>query len=63
MNLEQRLAKCNQALSALEELRAIVWMDSPLRDSIDEASDRINKVKSILRFRETQVERDRAHGN
>ena len=63
MNLEQRLAKCNQALSALEELRAIVWMDSPLRDTIDDASDRINKIKSILRLRETQREREKSHGN
>ena len=63
MNLEQRLAKCNQALSALEELSAIVWMDPPLRDTIDDASDRINKIKSILRLRETQREREKSHGN
>ena len=60
MNLEQKLAKCNQALGELSDLNDTLWMDPPLRDAIDAAKDKIKKIKSIIRLRHIQQTRERA---
>lgn len=59
MNHDQKVAKCNQAIAALNELYLTVWMDPTLGDAINEASDRVTRIKSLLQLRHTADERRR----
>lgn len=57
VNLEQKLAKCNQAIDALAEVSATLWQDTSLRDLINEASGKITEAKALLRLRQRQETR------
>lgn len=51
MNVNQQIAKCNQALDALTELDATIWMDPPLSNAIDAATAKIGEVRRLITMR------------